>query len=84
MTPQPNNNDGWKEWANYVLKTLEELKKTISDNNDLIHKLKLEIRIMQTKMSMRAGLIGALTGMIPSVIALIYIYLKLKAHAVVP
>ena len=65
------NNSSWKEWAKYVLKTLEELKLQGSNRDIVLNKLIIEIKVMQTKMTIRAGLTGALAAMIPVTIALI-------------
>jgi len=67
----------WRDWANYVIKTLEENKDESADNRDNIHKLRTEIKIIQTKMTIRAGITGALAAMVPVTIALI-IYLLTK------
>lgn len=72
------NNNGWNEWANFVLKTLEELKKDTGENNELINKLRIELKVLQTKMDIRAGLIGAISGFLPAVTVLIYFLIKTK------
>lgn len=74
----------WAEWARYILKTIEDLKKGTSDNNELLQKLRTEIRIIQTKMAMKAALAGFVAALIPSIISLIYFIHKLKEHGIVP
>lgn len=69
-------NNGWNEWAKYVLITLEELKKDTGENNELINKLRTELKVLQTRMNLRAGLIGAISGFLPSAAVLIYFLLK--------
>lgn len=70
----PNTNktpSTWNEWAKYVLITIDELKKDGATNHDLIQELKTELSILQTKMTMRAALTGALASAIPVAIGLI-------------
>ena len=76
MTP-PNDKDNgskhgtWGEWANFVLKALEKLDGQHSETDKTLNKLVTEIRVMQTKMTMRAALSGALASAIPVAIGLI-------------
>lgn len=85
-TLKPN---GWNEWANYVLKSLEDLKKqlestdcSVKENKEdflkAIGDLKADIRVLQTKVTQRATFTGALAGFIPSLAAFIYFILKNK------
>jgi len=80
----------WNEWAKYVLKSLEDLKtqlgnsdKKIDDNKDAtlseINKLIIAIKILETKLTLRAAMSGALASMIPVAIALV-IWLITKSH----
>jgi hypothetical protein len=76
-----NGNGGsssWTEWAKYVLKTLEELKAQGGERDKLLNKMITEIKIMQTKMTMRAGFTGALAGFLPAAAIAIYALIKLK------
>lgn len=73
MTPiidSPPKN-GWNEWAKYVLETLKELKDKGDGRDVLLNKLIVDIRVMQTKMTMRAALSGAVASAIPVAIGLI-------------
>lgn len=80
-----HEDDGsWTVWAKYILKTIEELKKGTSDNNELIQKLKIELRIIQTKMGLTAAIVGIIAGLIPSIISLIYFLHKLEEHGFTP
>ncbi len=63
------------DWASYqklVLFQLEEQSKEIRILAQSILELKLDI----TKLQMKAGVWGAMTGMIPGVIALIWVMLR--------
>ena len=85
MTDQENNgSSSWKEWAKYVLKTLDELKEQGEKRDIILNKLLIEIRVMQTKMTMRAGLVGVIAGFLPSLGVLIYFIIKMKANGVTP
>lgn len=66
----------WKEWANYVLLTLEDLKHDSDENKKLISKMVTELNVLKTKVSIRAGLIGAIAGFLPALAILIYFLLK--------
>jgi len=80
MTPiidQPPKN-GWNEWAKYVLETVKELKAKGEERDKLINKLIVDIKVMQTKATMRAGLIGALGGFLPAAAVAIYAIIKLN------
>jgi hypothetical protein len=73
MTPiidEPPKN-GWNEWAKYVLETLKELKEKGDNREHLLNKLIVDIRVMQTRMTMKAALSGALASAIPVAIGLI-------------
>lgn len=76
--PNDAPKNGWNEWAKYVLKTLEKLEKSIDENEKLIQKLVLELKLLQFKTSMRAGLIGALSGFLPAAAVAIYFIVKLS------
>lgn len=73
--------NGWNEWAKYVLKTLEKLEKNIEENEKLIQKLMIELKLLQFKTSMKAGFIGALSGFLPSAAVAIYFIIKLSKLA---
>jgi len=92
IPPNEAPQNGWNEWARYVLQTLEDLKKQnnscddkmdankeqmskdISDNRDQlskdISKLYTAIKILETKMTIRAATSGALASAIPVAIGL--------------
>jgi hypothetical protein len=70
MSDIPNNN-GWSEWENHVLLTLERLEKAGGKRDIILNKLVTDIRVMQTRMTIRAALSGALSAAIPVTIGLI-------------
>jgi len=71
--------NGWNDWANHVLITLKDLKKEHEETDKKINALIVELRVMQTKMSQRAGLMGAIAGAVPSIVALVIVYIKSNA-----
>ena len=73
-----NGESNWSEWAKYVLKTLEELKAQGAERDKVLNKLVTEIKIIQTKMTMRAGLTGAIAGFLPAAAVAIYALIKLR------
>ena len=73
--------NGWNEWAKYVLNTLEELKdqfqkseKTRAEDKEKIQeslaKLHTSIKVLETRITIRASLAGALTALVPLAVAL--------------
>ena len=71
-------NNGWSEWENHVLLTLKRLEDTGIKRDLILNKLVTDIKVMQTKMTMRAGFTGALAGFIPAIGVAIYAIIKLK------
>ena len=58
--------NGWQEWSHHVLIQLEALDSDIKTLSDRVVAVRLEVARLQVK----AGVWGALAGLIPSVIML--------------
>lgn len=67
--PNPN---GWNEWSKHVLTELERLSKVCDD----IRKQQERIRIDIATLKVKSGVWGAIAGLIPSGLVLIYILLR--------
>lgn len=65
-----DNNNGWMEWKNYVVKELDTQKRTDEDQWEEITKLKVEQAVLKVK----SGIWGAIGALIPIIVALL-IYL---------
>jgi hypothetical protein len=70
MSDIPNNN-GWSEWENHVLLTLKRLEESGGKRDIILNKLVTDLKVMQTRMTIRAGFIGALAAAIPVAIGLV-------------
>lgn len=57
-------NRGWTEWSQYVLKELERLNESYSNVNQEINDLKVEVGKLQVKASIWGGLAGIITALI--------------------
>jgi len=60
---QPGYN-GWNENAKMVLKELEKNDKQHMDIKDSLDRLTVKLAILETKMTVKAGLTGALTALV--------------------
>lgn len=81
--------NGWSEDAKYVLISLEELKKQHTESDDKndsfreevireISDLRGELKVIDTKITQKATAIGALAGLVPATLALIWMLLKTR------
>jgi len=68
-TPAPN---GWSEWSKYVLKELDRLNTCLTEVNNNVTEIKVEIATLKVK----SGLWGAAAGTIPVVIAIAIALIK--------
>jgi len=66
--------NGWNEWSRHVLSELERL----SDNCDKINEKLMIISSEIASLKVKAGVWGALAGMIPVTLLLIVFVLKRK------
>ena len=69
MPPETN---GWNEWSNFVLKSLEDQNNGIKGIAKDISDIKTEIALLEFK----SGVWGAIAGMIPVAITLIILFLS--------
>jgi len=68
----PESPNGWNEWSKYVLKELERLNGCYEQIDKKVDKIEQEIAMLKVK----SGVWGLVGGLIPVVIALIFIFLK--------
>lgn len=54
----------WDDWAIWVLKTIEENTVDIKDLNISINNIDKKFSIMETQIKTRAGIIGAISGIV--------------------
>ncbi len=64
--------NGWDEWRQKVLSDLEHF----NDRFDKIDKSILGLQLSVVKLQMKAGIWGALAGIMPAVAALIWVMLR--------
>jgi len=64
--------NGWNEWSRHVLKELDRLNGCQGKIEKDIKKISVDIATLKVK----AGVWGAIAGLIPSVLALIYLLTK--------
>lgn len=78
MPDAPQLPNGWNAWGNHVLKTLETNERDHKTINETLGKLVTKIAIIETKMMMKAGTTGAITGFISAVAVGIVVWLITK------
>lgn len=66
----PDN--GWNEWSRHVLAELERLNDCQEKIETDVKQISVDIAMLQVK----AGVWGAIAGLIPSVLVLIYVLIK--------
>lgn len=66
-----NNPNGWNEWSKYVLKELERLNGVYTILDGKLDEIMKDVSTLKVK----AGMWGAIAGMIPVAVALAIIYL---------
>lgn len=67
-----NNPNGWNEWSKYVLKELERLNGVYTILDGKLDEIMKDVSTLKVK----AGMWGAIAGMIPVAVALAIIYLR--------
>ena len=81
--------NGWSEWSKFVLKELErlneqcdQLRKDHSNMNEKFNEktqeIKTAIGMLGTEMRLKSGIWGALAGLIPAILMLIYYWVARK------
>lgn len=68
VSTPPNEDDGWNEWRQYVLLTLKSLVKDIAEMKSMLSNYHTEVAVLKV----RAGIWGAIAGLVPSTIVLVY------------
>ena len=66
------NPNGWNEWSKYVLKELERLNGVYTILDGKLDEIMKDVSTLKVK----AGMWGAIAGMIPVAVALAIIYLR--------
>jgi len=72
-----NGPNGWNQWARHVLAELERLDKNVTELDEKLDAIKLELVQFKSKMNYKASMWGAITGAIPAIIGLIWMFQKL-------
>lgn len=70
--------NGWNEWGKHILIELESNTKEHTEIKVLLNELVTKYAILETKMAMRAGTIGMMSGGIMSIIVGVVIWLITK------
>jgi hypothetical protein len=77
--------NGWNEWSKYVLRELERLNLNDEKILDEISLLRSKVEVLnvrfeklETKFDIKSGVFGFVGGVIPVVLAIVYIWLKNK------
>jgi len=68
MSTPNGKEDGWLAWSKYVLKELETLDKRLTQINDKLDKVILGHHTLKTEMQIKAGVWGAIAGMVPVIV----------------
>lgn len=70
------DDNGWPEHKMFVTTELKRLNRKVDDLNNLMVEVKIQLATLKVRSSMRAGVLGALTGSIPGVIAVLWFLTK--------
>jgi len=70
MPPQQQN--GWQQWSNHVLKELDRLNSGMLTMNNELTQLRIEIAMLKVK----SGIWGAIGACVPIAIAIAVQYLR--------
>lgn len=63
---QPEDTNGWHEWSKHVLIELKRLDTSLEEVHKELHGISLDLAMLKVK----AGIWGAIAGLIPAVLAL--------------
>lgn len=77
--------EGWAEYRKLVLSELERLRDdlVVSDKkfdlfrNDEVSRIKVELALLKQELKFRAGLWGAVAGLIPALATMLYLLLSI-------
>ena len=72
----PSNDNGWAKHKLYVTSKLESLDEKVDILNEKMNKVQVQLATLKVRSSMRSGMIGALTGSIPSITIIIWLLAK--------
>jgi len=72
-----DNDNGWNEWRNFVLKELQRLNKNYEILNSYITDLQINTKSFEKEMNIKSSIFGIIGGIIPIAI-MIAVYLLTK------
>jgi hypothetical protein len=75
-SPDNGKSNGWNEWSRYVLRALEDSRGERAAILKTLNSLELEFVSFRAQMAMRAGVWGALAGVIPVAVAALLLILR--------
>ena len=64
--------NGFSKWENYILKELKRLGDVVIDFNKKLDEINIAIGVLK----MKSGIWGAIAGLIPASIVILYLILK--------
>lgn len=67
-----SDDNGFNEHKIYITKELQSLHRKADKQGDMLTKLQVQIATLDVKLNMKSGVWGAIAGMIPASIAIIY------------
>lgn len=63
--------NGWNEYAKLVINSLDANEIQHKEITDTLNKLVIKLAVLETKMTIRAGLSGAIAAAVPVIIGLV-------------
>lgn len=60
MMDSQNSKGAWREWANYILLTLEKSDRRLTKIEDKVDNLEMQLKILITKITLIVSLVSAL------------------------
>jgi len=66
------NANGWREWSQYVLKTLERIESRIDTTDNRIRRVETQQVIERTKMMVYAGCGGAIIAVAVEIVKMVW------------
>lgn len=71
-----NKPNGWNEWSRFVLRALEDGKGERRDICIEVKELRIAFEAFRAQMIVRAGIWGAVAGIIPAIGILLIVFLR--------
>lgn len=73
-----NGKDSWTEYRKLVLANIETLTETVKELKEKISDMNVTIAKLETSLSIKSGIWGAIAGLIPAIAVLIYYLVSRK------